>query len=125
MNIDEQRASNGGKEAFMGKTRRYGLVPVALILFATLLCSSRPLKRAADGAHCRWGVNQFIVAAEPGGDFEAPLTPPLPSGVPVSVLAVTGTVLLILKVRRSGYVAVPVRRLRLPFRKSSRRLLPD
>ena len=107
----------------MSQTRRYEWVPVALILFAVLLGSRGPVTRVRGGTHYHWGLNQFLLASEPVSDCDAPL--PFPTDVPVSVPVVVGTVLLILKARRSGYGPLTVRRLRLPLRKSSGSLLPD
>ncbi len=109
----------------MREMRQYGVVPVSFILLALLLCAPRPVTRVRGGTHCRWGLNQFIFSAEPVGDSDAPLAQPRRADVPLAVPMVVGTVLLVLKTRRSGHVSVTVRRLRLPSRKASRSLLTD
>ncbi len=105
--------------------RPSGLVPVALILLVVLLGFPRPFTGVLGGAPFHRGLRHFVLAAEPVDESEAPTVPAFSYAPPVYVPVAVGAVLLILRARRNGYVRVTVHRLRVPFRKSSRSLLPD
>lgn len=100
-------------------------MPVGLILFAVLLVLPGVVMVIPSGAQVHWGVNHFVAAAEPIGDFAASLPSPFPTAGSAFLPAAVGTVLLISKARRSGDFPLPVHRLSLPFRRSSRSLPPD
>ena len=107
-----------GMRVVNGKALRYHLAVLALVLVTVLVGALRPLVRGAGHSHGRWGLGRLVLLSEPAVNDDAP--PALPVRTNVHLLApLLAVALLVLKMRRSGFAPIPVRRLKLPTRHTS------
>ncbi|MFI5397836.1 MAG: hypothetical protein ACHQ9S_20050 [Candidatus Binatia bacterium] len=109
----------------MGKIFYHRLTPVALIVLAVLAGFLRPISRVPGRAQNQFGLNRLAFLLEPATDAALPLAAPARADARTFAPTLASTFLIVLKMRRVAFVPVPVRRLRLPSRTTSRSLPSD
>ncbi|MFN8624370.1 MAG: hypothetical protein U0587_00035 [Candidatus Binatia bacterium] len=84
------------------------------IVLTIFVVTARPVARPSGHLYGRLGLTRMALLTEPAND-DAP-SPPAPTAAIsfVCALPLAGILLLRLKTRRTGFDAVPIRRLKLP-----------
>jgi hypothetical protein len=88
-------------------------VVTALVLFTVLVGTLRPLLHPSGSGHNQFGLTRLTLLSEPADSRSAPLKPPGRSDMRLLIPAVVSALLVVLKIRRTAFVPVPVRRLKL------------
>lgn len=92
----------------------YKVGVAALILFAVLVGTLRPLARRFGRAHSQSGLTRLALLSEPADDGATPRQPVVRADVHLLVPVLVSVLLIVLKTRRIAFIPFPLRRLKLP-----------
>jgi hypothetical protein len=98
--------------AMKGAACGYRWAVIALILLTVFVSVARPVVGGAGHLHAR-GLSRSVLLSEPALDYDLPLTPPVRIDLH-RLVPMLAALLIALKMRRSGFAPIPVRRLKLP-----------
>ncbi len=105
--------------------RYYRLGAFALIVVIACVVALRPLTRVPGHVHNGLGLTRLALLSEPAADGDTPLKPPSRTVAHVLAPILVSALLIVLKMRRTAFVPVRLRRLKLPSHTSTRSLPTD
>jgi len=119
LNTREPRIVHHSVGPITGRRLRWKAGVIALIALTVWMGALRPLARVAGHTHNVLGFARVALLSDPAADGDAPLKPPGRAAVQAIVPALVSALLIALKTRRTAFVPVPVRRLKLPPHRST------